>query len=333
MPCVTNKESTRELVDTFLCKTNLYYCSRQSSLETPIRLYSWSLRSVTAYTEASFSPREAKVCCRVAIVMFVGASDWRHYQTGRESDAGWVTWTDSGRTSGTGCNGRRFGRWHDRRTTGRWHHGRTTGRWGHGRRPPISRDGRSGRLHDEITTGRWRNGKTAGSFWPHFSLDSSRSGRGVWYDRSRLAAEPLRDVFGICDSALAFFGSYLSGRKQIVFVLGRESEPSSLYGVPQGSVVSPILFILYTQPLSDIIERHSVLHHMFADDTVLYNSAPRSSTDSVSDVKKWPINNKLQMNEDKTEALLFDPTKSSDLPDALRIGQSDICLFDILPVI
>ena len=71
---------------------------------------------------------------------------------------------------------------------------------------------------------------------------------------------------------------------------------------------------------------------MFADDTELYNSAPFSSTDSlffnmqncVSDVKKWTIHNKLQVNEDKTEALLFDPSKSSALPNVLRIGQSDI---------
>ena len=70
---------------------------------------------------------------------------------------------------------------------------------------------------------------------------------------------------------------------------------------------------------------------MFVDDTELYNSAPRSSTDSlfcnmqkcVSNVKKWTIHNKLKLNEDKTEALLFDPSKSSDLPDVLRIGQSN----------
>ena len=74
---------------------------------------------------------------------------------------------------------------------------------------------------------------------------------------------------------------------------------------------------------------------MFADDTELYNSAPRSSTDSlfcsmqdcVSDVKKWTIHNKLQLNEDKTEALLIDPSKSSHLPYLLRIGQSDILSF------
>ena len=45
---------------------------------------------------------------------------------------------------------------------------------------------------------------------------------------SDLLLNRLRDVFGVRDTALAFFGSYLSGRKQIVSVLGRESEPSSL---------------------------------------------------------------------------------------------------------
>ena len=70
---------------------------------------------------------------------------------------------------------------------------------------------------------------------------------------------------------------------------------------------------------------------MFADDTELYNAAPRASTDSlfcnmqncVSDVKKWTIHNKFRLNGDYTEALLFDPSKSFDPPDVLRIGQSD----------
>ena len=44
----------------------------------------------------------------------------------------------------------------------------------------------------------------------------------------------------------------------------------------------------------------------------------------VKDVKKWTIHNKLQLNENKTEALLFDPSKSPDLHDVLRTGQSDV---------
>ena len=110
------------------------------------------------------------------------------------------------------------------------------------------------------------------------------------------------------------------------------SHRSLLYGVPRGSVLDPALFILYTQPLSDSIERHSVLYHMFTDGTELYNSNPRSSTDSlfcnmqncVSDVKRWTIHNRLQLNEDRTEALPCDPSKSSDLPDVLNTDQSHI---------
>ena len=72
---------------------------------------------------------------------------------------------------------------------------------------------------------------------------------------------------------------------------------------------------------------------MFANDMELYNSTPRSTTDSlrfcsmqncVSDVKRWTIHNRLQLNEDRTEALPCDPSKSSDLPDVLNTDQSHI---------
>ena len=63
----------------------------------------------------------------------------------------------------------------------------------------------------------------------------------------------LRDVFCIHDTALAFFESYPSGRKQVVSILGRESEPSSfLYGVPRSSILGPITSVLYT---------HSIWYH------------------------------------------------------------------------
>ena len=64
---------------------------------------------------------------------------------------------------------------------------------------------------------------------------------------------------------------------------------------------------------------------MFASDMELYNST-HSSTDSlfcnmqkcVSDVKKWTVHIKLQLNEEKTDALLFNQSRSSDLPDVLK---------------
>ena len=80
--------------------------------------------------------------------------------------------------------------------------------------------------------------------------------------------------FGISHIVLAWFTSYLSDRTQTNFVKGSKSLPAPLqYGVPRGSVIGPILFVLYTQPLSEIIQHHSLYHHSFSDDNQLHISA------------------------------------------------------------
>ena len=68
----------------------------------------------------------------------------------------------------------------------------------------------------------------------------------------------LEHILGIQNSALSFFRSYLTERQQMVSISGYSSNPSTLFhGIPQGSVLGTILFLLYTQPLSQINDRHS----------------------------------------------------------------------------
>ena len=82
----------------------------------------------------------------------------------------------------------------------------------------------------------------------------------------------LKHVFSIIRNfALSFFQSYLTERKQMVSISGYGSNPSTLlHCIPQGSVLGRILFLLYTEPHSLIIDRHSVSHCEFVDDRQLY---------------------------------------------------------------
>ena len=70
------------------------------------------------------------------------------------------------------------------------------------------------------------------------------------------------------------------------------------YCVPQGSVLGPILFVLCIQPLSNLIRRHSLSVHLFADDIQIETSIlPQHDDSAISDVKNWMIEYKLQLND------------------------------------
>ena len=84
----------------------------------------------------------------------------------------------------------------------------------------------------------------------------------------------LEHTFGIHNTAFARFKSYLYDRFQTVSVNNMQSDPVNLScGIPQGSILGPVLFTLYTTPLASIINRHNLNHHFYAKDTQLLNSA------------------------------------------------------------
>ena len=142
--------------------------------------------------------------------------------------------------------------------------------------------------------------------------------------------------YGCNGTVKKWFSSYLSGRSQSVVIGDKTSNPSVLeYGVPQGSVLGPVLFTLYTTPLSKIIKDIGSSYHMFADDTQLHDAAAPAdittlaskTSDAINNVANWMESNMLKMNEDKTELMCVGSSQKvknacSEISNGLMIGDN-----------
>ena len=115
--------------------------------------------------------------------------------------------------------------------------------------------------------------------------------------------------FGVHGTALSWLESFLRGRTQSVSVSGKSSDRMSLTcGVPQGSILGPILFLIYCADVIAIAKRHGLGVHSHADDTQLYfHTAPVMINNKVQrlvvcmeEIRQWMNANRLRLNEDKT---------------------------------
>jgi hypothetical protein len=129
----------------------------------------------------------------------------------------------------------------------------------------------------------------------------------------------LSTVFRIRGAALNWISSYLTDRQQFVKFNGATSCNHNLrYGVPQGSVLGPLLFISYLVPLASIFQKFGMSFHIYADDTQLYihttigSSANKLSLveNCFSEVNVWMLSNKLKLNSNKTEFIVIYPNLS-----------------------
>ena len=132
----------------------------------------------------------------------------------------------------------------------------------------------------------------------------------------------LEKRFKITGVVLKWIESYLSDRSQAAVLKNEVGETAMSnrirlsMGVPQGSVLDPLLFTLFTTPLEDICRHYNQDCNLYADDTQLYASFIASSDESrescllkinlcVAEISKWMAMNLLKLNEDKSEIMFI----------------------------
>ena len=130
----------------------------------------------------------------------------------------------------------------------------------------------------------------------------------------------LQHTFGLSGYVISWIRSYLTDRSSFVKI-DSSSSPSTtiLTGVPKGSVLGPLLFVLFISPIANVInpdqsnQNNTVSFHQYADDTQLYIGTNSSTlTTQIASIESctqrvhnWFLNNGLHLNPSKSEAIAF----------------------------
>jgi hypothetical protein len=146
----------------------------------------------------------------------------------------------------------------------------------------------------------------------------------------------LEKTFGITGSCLSWFDSYLSSRSSCVSIESSQSPTVSFdFGVPQGSILGPLLYILYTSELPKIISSFSLNSQLYADDSYIYSTYTDSSLNFIlnniksclTTIISWSSSMRLKLNPSKFELIYFDKSsKSSSFPNLVLPSPAPLSL-------
>lgn len=169
-------------------------------------------------------------------------------------------------------------------------------------------------------------------------LNDNNSAIGIFLDIRKAFDTVNHDIllrklqcYGFRGITLDFFRSYLSNRQQKVEISGVTSDVGAISsGVPQGSVLGPLLFSLYVNDLPDTLNVFSAV--MYADDTVLLaaHHSPdelfKAANSEMDNVNNWFRSNGLQLNSSKTKFMVFQSPRTNRIEDTYAISLDGKCL-------
>ena len=172
------------------------------------------------------------------------------------------------------------------------------------------------------------------------SLDNGNFSALVLLDQSaafdvvnhNILVSRLKSRFGFGDTVLQWITSYLTTRKSKVVTKSiLSAEASCSFGVPQGSLLGPLLFSLYTAPIFDICPA-DILHHSYADDIQLYvhfNSKQQNLQHletCITNINEWMKANGLKLNPSKTELIIIGPKGSINDLQNITLSLNGSCI-------